>query len=121
MQGMNPDEAKSRRMAPLGTPTNLASNAVQYVSGALTIPLVFVLFIKTKNFHWHMSGAHFRDYHLLRVLKNIAAPIRHYRRNNASRKFARALRPGSDSLRPQFVFAGVERWTIEINLTFNEC
>jgi starvation-inducible DNA-binding protein len=66
MQAMNPD-AKSRRMAPLGTPTDLATNAVQDISGALTILLadVFALYIKTKNFHWHMSGPHFRDYHLL--------------------------------------------------------
>src|SRR3984893_14549383 len=63
---MNPD-AKSRRMAPLNTPTNLASNAVQDISGALTTLLadIFALYIKTKNFHWYMSGPHFRDYHLL--------------------------------------------------------
>src|SRR5712692_7059914 len=67
MQAMTRDQAKSRRMAPLGTPTDLASNAVQEISGALTILLadVFALYIKTKNFHWHMSGPHFRDYHLL--------------------------------------------------------
>src|ERR1700682_5863561 len=66
-QAMNIKDAKSRRMAPLGTPSNLASNAVQDISGALTILLadVFALYIKTKNFHWHMSGPHFRDYHLL--------------------------------------------------------
>ena len=63
---MNPD-AKSRRMAPLDTPTNLTSNATKDISGALTTLLadVFALYIKTKNFHWHMSGPHFRDYHLL--------------------------------------------------------
>jgi len=67
MQAMTRDQAKSRRMAPLGTPTDLASNAVQDISGALNILLadVFALYIKTKNFHWHMSGPHFRDYHLL--------------------------------------------------------
>jgi len=64
---MNIKDAKSRMMAPLGTPTDLATNAVQDISGALTILLadVFALYIKTKNFHWHMSGPHFRDYHLL--------------------------------------------------------
>ena len=64
---MTRDQAKSRRMAPLGTPTDLASNAVQDISGALNILLadVFALYIKTKNFHWHISGPHFRDYHLL--------------------------------------------------------
>ena len=60
-------DAKTRRMAPLATPTNLASNAVQDLSGALTILLadMFALYVKTKNFHWHISGPHFRDYHLL--------------------------------------------------------
>jgi starvation-inducible DNA-binding protein len=67
MQAMTVDQAKSRRKAPLGTPTDLASNAVRDISGALNILLadVFALYIKTKNFHWHMSGPHFRDYHLL--------------------------------------------------------
>ena len=51
----------------LGTPTDLKSNAVGDISGALRILLadVFALYIKTKNFHWHVSGPHFRDYHLL--------------------------------------------------------
>ncbi len=64
---MNPNDAKSRRSAPLDTPTNLTSNATRDISGALTTLLadVFALYIKTKNFHWHMSGPHFRDYHLL--------------------------------------------------------
>jgi starvation-inducible DNA-binding protein len=59
--------AKARRTAPLGTPTNLASNAIQDLSGALTMLLadMFALYVKTKNFHWHVSGPHFRDYHLL--------------------------------------------------------
>ena len=53
--------------APLNTPTDLKSNAVRDISGALNILLadVFALYLKTKNFHWHMSGPHFRDYHLL--------------------------------------------------------
>ena len=61
------DDAKARRKAPLATPTTLASNAVQDLSGALTILLadMFALYVKTKNFHWHVSGPHFRDYHLL--------------------------------------------------------
>jgi starvation-inducible DNA-binding protein len=64
---MKLNDEKSRRKAPLVTPTNLSSNAVQDISGALNILLadVFALYIKTKNFHWHMSGPHFRDYHLL--------------------------------------------------------
>jgi starvation-inducible DNA-binding protein len=64
---MKADDAKARRKAPLDTPTNLKSNAVRDVSGALTALLadVFALYLKTKNFHWHMSGPHFRDYHLM--------------------------------------------------------
>jgi starvation-inducible DNA-binding protein len=52
---------------PLTTPTTLPEKAVQDISRAL-IPLlsdVFALYLKTKNFHWHMSGPHFRDYHLM--------------------------------------------------------
>jgi starvation-inducible DNA-binding protein len=64
---MDTNDAKSRRSAPLDTPTNLTSNATRDISGALTTLLadVLALYIKTKNFHWHMSGPHFRDYHLL--------------------------------------------------------
>jgi starvation-inducible DNA-binding protein len=66
MKDMNVD-AKSRRALPLSTPTDLTANATRDISGALTILLadVFALYIKTKNFHWHISGPHFRDYHLL--------------------------------------------------------
>jgi starvation-inducible DNA-binding protein len=51
----------------LGTPTDLTTDATRDISGALTKLLadVFALYLKTKNFHWHMSGRHFRDYHLL--------------------------------------------------------
>jgi starvation-inducible DNA-binding protein len=64
---MPADNAKARRTAPLKTPTDLGANAVKDISGALTILLadMFALHVKTKNFHWHVSGAHFRDYHLL--------------------------------------------------------
>ena len=60
-------EAKARQTAPLGTPTDLEPNAVKDIAGALTTLLadIFALYLKTKNFHWHMSGPHFRDYHLL--------------------------------------------------------
>src|SRR5215470_3722655 len=53
--------------APLHTPSDLKSSAVRDISGALNILLadMFALYLKTKNFHWHMSGPHFRDYHLL--------------------------------------------------------
>lgn len=51
----------------LGTPTDLSADATRDISAALTGLLadVFALYLKTKNFHWHMSGPHFRDYHLL--------------------------------------------------------
>lgn len=56
-----------RREAPLATSTDLGAKAVRDISGALNALLadVFALYLKTKNFHWHMSGPHFRDYHLL--------------------------------------------------------
>jgi starvation-inducible DNA-binding protein len=64
---MSKETAKIRRKAPLATPTNLGANAVRDLSGALTTLLadVFALYMKTKNFHWHVSGPHFRDYHLM--------------------------------------------------------
>src|SRR5271156_5678993 len=51
----------------LGTPTDLKPEATRDISAALAGLLadVFALYMKTKNFHWHMSGLHFRDYHLL--------------------------------------------------------
>src|ERR1700728_2610443 len=51
----------------LGTPTDLKAEATRDISGALSGLLadVFALYLKTKNFHWHMSARHFRDYHLL--------------------------------------------------------
>src|SRR5437016_10722335 len=60
-------DAAALRLAPLDTPTNLRANAVAEISGALNILLadMFALYLKTKNFHWHVSGPHFRDYHLL--------------------------------------------------------
>jgi starvation-inducible DNA-binding protein len=62
-----PKDAKARRTASLDTPTNLTTNATRDISAALTTLLadMFALYMKTKNFHWHMSGPHFRDYHLL--------------------------------------------------------
>jgi starvation-inducible DNA-binding protein len=58
---------KERRKAPLQTPTGLGDNARRDITGALNALLadVFALYLKTKNFHWHVSGPHFRDYHLL--------------------------------------------------------
>jgi starvation-inducible DNA-binding protein len=64
---MNVRDAKALRMAALHTPTDLKPKAVLDLSGALNILLadMFALYLKTKNFHWHVSGPHFRDYHLL--------------------------------------------------------
>jgi starvation-inducible DNA-binding protein len=60
-------ELKERRREPLATPSYLGQEAVKNITGALNGLLadVFALYLKTKNFHWHMSGPHFRDYHLL--------------------------------------------------------
>jgi starvation-inducible DNA-binding protein len=58
---------KERQMAPLVTPTDLKPEATKDIASAMNAILadVFALYLKTKNFHWHMSGPHFRDYHLL--------------------------------------------------------
>ncbi len=65
----NPRKAElvQRRDAPLETRTDLTREATRDISGAMNAILadVFALYLKTKNFHWHMSGHHFRDYHLL--------------------------------------------------------
>jgi starvation-inducible DNA-binding protein len=66
-----PDSRKAellrRQHAPLQTPTDLTQAATRDISAAMNKILadVFALYLKTKNFHWHMSGHHFRDYHLL--------------------------------------------------------
>jgi starvation-inducible DNA-binding protein len=59
--------ARKRRNAPLATPSGLPQAAVRDISGALNATLadVLALYFKTKNFHWHMSGSRFRDFHLL--------------------------------------------------------
>src|ERR1700721_273083 len=61
------DTLPERRTAPLTTPSDLDSKAAKDIGGAMNRVLadVFALYFKTKNFHWHMSGPHFRDYHLL--------------------------------------------------------
>jgi starvation-inducible DNA-binding protein len=61
------EELAQRRDAPLATRTDLSRTATKDISGTMNAILadVFALYLKTKNFHWHMSGPHFRDYHLL--------------------------------------------------------
>ena len=60
-------ELESRRKARLATRTDLSAAATKDIAAAMNGVLadVFALYLKTKNFHWHMSGPHFRDYHLL--------------------------------------------------------
>ena len=64
---MSTKEGKIHRLAPLKTPTDLGDDAVRDIAAALNLLLadMFALYMKTKNFHWHVSGPHFRDYHLL--------------------------------------------------------
>jgi starvation-inducible DNA-binding protein len=61
------NELKKRQRAPIDTPTNLSAEATRDVAAAMNAILadVFALYLKTKNFHWHLSGPHFRDYHLM--------------------------------------------------------
>jgi starvation-inducible DNA-binding protein len=61
------NELKDRRRSPLATPTDLSAAGVRDVTAAMNGILadVFALYFKTKNFHWHLSGPHFRDYHLM--------------------------------------------------------
>jgi starvation-inducible DNA-binding protein len=60
-------ELEARRAASHTQSTDIARESVKEISAALTalVADVFALYVKTKNFHWHMSGRHFRDYHLL--------------------------------------------------------
>jgi starvation-inducible DNA-binding protein len=67
MQKNSNDNAQKRAATASETPTDLSGDAVAEISEVLRHLLadVFALYLKTKNFHWHMSGKHFRDYHLL--------------------------------------------------------
>src|SRR5881409_3975003 len=60
-------ELERRQEVPLITPTDLKAEATKNIAGAMNAILadLFALYLKTKNFHWHISGPHFRDYHLL--------------------------------------------------------
>jgi starvation-inducible DNA-binding protein len=64
---MKQKNGKQGRVEETEAASDLSANAVEEISGALRPLLadVFALYLKTKNFHWHMSGPHFRDYHLL--------------------------------------------------------
>jgi starvation-inducible DNA-binding protein len=67
MTSAKENELKQLERTPLCTPTDLTEEATRDISGALNALLadVFALYLKTKNFHWHLSGPHFRDYHLM--------------------------------------------------------
>src|SRR3954447_19624361 len=60
-------DLKDRQRTPLATPTDLAPEATRDIAGCMNAILAdaFALYVKTKNFHWHLSGPHFRDYHLM--------------------------------------------------------
>lgn len=64
---MSRTTSADRELAPLLTPTDLKPEGTKDIAAALRALLadMFALYLKTKNFHWHMSGPHFRDYHLL--------------------------------------------------------
>jgi starvation-inducible DNA-binding protein len=64
---MNHEMAMALQAAPLQTPSDLKPEGMREVASALNIILadIFALYLKNKNFHWHVSGSHFRDYHLL--------------------------------------------------------
>jgi starvation-inducible DNA-binding protein len=64
---MNAQRANALHDTPLANPTDLEPDAARDLAGALNILLadMFGLYVKTKNFHWHISGPHFRDYHRL--------------------------------------------------------
>ena len=64
---MNDTATRARRTARFDTPSSLGGDARRDLTGALNALLAdfFALYVKTKNFHWHVSGPHFRDYHLL--------------------------------------------------------
>jgi len=67
MKSNHSTTAQRKFKAPLITPTDLSAKATKDIAGAINTLLadVFAIYMKTKNFHWHMSGPHFRDYHLL--------------------------------------------------------
>ena len=64
---MTNQDSRGLSRGTLGTPTDLSATATKDIAAAMNAILadVFALYVKTKNFHWHLSGPHFRDYHLL--------------------------------------------------------
>ena len=114
-------ELTSRRDAPLVTPTDLTAAATKDIAGAMNAILadVFALYLKTKNFHWHMSGPHFRDYHLLldeqadqlfAMTDPIAERVRkiggtHVGRSATSRALQRVLDNDADYVEPSDMLA----------------
>ena len=64
---MDRQTVRQHRAVPSQTPVSFGANATEDISGAMNALLadMFALYVKTKNFHWHVSGPHFRDYHLM--------------------------------------------------------
>ena len=91
-------KAKSDKVSPdLDTPTDLSPEAVTKISAAVN-PLIadaFALYLKTKNFHWHVSGRHFRDYHLMLDEQGEAIFAQH-RRTRRARPQDRRHHPALD-------------------------
>ena len=88
---------QQRRKIPLVTPTDLGEKASADIAGGMNAILadVFALYLKTKNFHWHLSGPHFRDYHLLLdeqadQLYAMTDPIAERVRKTGARPYARS-------------------------------
>ena len=104
---MNEKAIAARRGAKLHTPNRLGEKPARDIAGALNALLAdfFALYLKTKNFHWHVSGPHFRDYHLLLDEQADQPTPRPIRSRNAcaswvGRPCARsAISPGYSALR----------------------
>ena len=94
-------KANAKKVSPdLDTPTDIPPDAVKKISAALNVLLAdaFSLYLKTKNFHWHVSGRHFHDYHLM-LDSAVGCDLRHHRpacraRPQTRRRHAEVARPG---------------------------
>jgi len=80
MKQSHTTQTEQPEKAALKTPTDLSHDGVVEISDALRQLLadVFALYLKTKNFHWHMSGRHFRDYHLLLDEQSVSFAIKSF-------------------------------------------
>jgi len=101
-----PDNKSNKTSPNLDTPTDLPQAAVDKLSASLNTLLAdaFALYLKTKNFHWHVSGRHFRDYHLMLDEQSdaiFATTDQLAERVRQARRLSRCVRSGrSESCRP---------------------